>query len=146
MNFDRASISVVSVSFIKNAERISSLALFRFQFESLRCGRHLLQRMGDILETISVGDLVATKGRVISVPDTATVKEVLSVLSANNITAVPVAASGNHWLGAGGTDIHEGSVQYIVSSRLFQCIRKRSICRESNVRWRAFQCPVWINR
>lgn len=70
--------------------------------------------MGDILETTSVGDLVAKKGRVISVSDIATVKDVLDTLSKNNITAVPVASSGNHhWLGAGGTDISEGSIQYI---------------------------------
>ncbi|CAM6094810.1 unnamed protein product [Calypogeia fissa] len=47
--------------------------------------------MSDILETTTVGDLVAHKGRVISVPDTATITEVLSTLAVNNLTAVPVA-------------------------------------------------------
>lgn len=69
--------------------------------------------MGDILETTTVGDLVAMKGRMISVPDTATINEVLSTLEANNITAVPVASCGNHWLGAGGTSINDGGKQYI---------------------------------
>ncbi|KAL2634782.1 hypothetical protein R1flu_006261 [Riccia fluitans] len=71
------------------------------------------QAMEDILHKTKIGDLAMTKGRVISVPETATVLDVLHTLTANNITAVAVAGSANHWVGAGGTYITEGQTQYI---------------------------------
>ncbi|KAL3693039.1 hypothetical protein R1sor_006690 [Riccia sorocarpa] len=70
-------------------------------------------KMEEILQTTKIGDLAMTKGRVISVPDTATVLDVIRSLTENNVTAVAVAGSANHWVGAGGTYITEGQSQYI---------------------------------
>ncbi|CAA7406963.1 unnamed protein product [Spirodela intermedia] len=59
------------------------------------------------LRETKVGDLVKEKRRMVEVPYTATLRDTLNALVANNVVAVPVAAPPGRWIGAGGTSIVE---------------------------------------
>lgn len=59
------------------------------------------------LRETKVGDLVKEKRRLVEVPYTATLRDTLNALVANNVVAVPVAAPPGRWIGAGGTSIVE---------------------------------------
>ncbi|XP_078437863.1 SNF1-related protein kinase regulatory subunit gamma-like PV42a [Wolffia australiana] len=59
------------------------------------------------LRETKVAELVKEKKKLVEVPYTASLRDTLHALVANNVVAVPVAAPPGRWIGAGGTSIVE---------------------------------------
>ncbi|XXG59227.1 hypothetical protein AAC387_Pa04g1346 [Persea americana] len=59
------------------------------------------------LKERSARDLTADKRRLVQIPYMTSISDTINVLVANGLSAVPVAAPPDHWIGAGGSMILE---------------------------------------
>ncbi|KAL2458768.1 SNF1-related protein kinase regulatory subunit gamma-like PV42a [Forsythia ovata] len=77
------------------------------KIEQIHGSIHQPQRLRDK----KVSDLITDKRRLVEVPYTASLADIMNTLMANRITAVAVAAPPGHWIGAGGSMILESDKQ-----------------------------------